>query len=279
MSLSSLYIDKSSVYFKSKLYTALIDFLTYIISTLVQGFAFFTRGQYWPSGIVIAWVCVCVSTFFVRAITHLTFQLESSNLDQKIQQILLKVPIVFSVDWPWPSRSNLTSFQNYVYLHRFCILKYLWDLHKNGIFLNCCPAQMIPHICVYTDSNILADMVLPRTGKQSSCIFGETNAGSCFKSPPYHYVPGWLERRVTCVQSAVDSAIDTGFYKLLSVFAKLYTPHMPKLHVPTIGNCQDNSKTAPISLYFVTFDHGFVYISAISSMVNITGGYLICFTS
>ena len=224
-------------------------------------------------------VCVCVSTFFVRAITHLTFRLESSNLDQKIQQILLKVPIVFSVDWPWTSRSNLTSFQNYVYLHRFCILKYLWDLHKNGSFLNYCPAQMILHICVYTDSNILADMVVPRTGKQSSCIFGETNAGSCFKSPPYHYVPGWLERRVTWVQSAVDSAIGTGFYKLLSVFAKLYTPHMPKLHVPTIGNCQDNSKTAPISLYFVTFDHGFVYISAISSMVNITGGYLICFTS
>ena len=54
---------------------------------------------------------------------------------------------------------------------------------------------MIPHICVYTDSNILADMVVPRTVKQSSCIFGETNAGSFFKSPPYHYVPGWLESR------------------------------------------------------------------------------------
>ena len=93
-------------------------------------------------------VCVCVSTFFVRTITHLTFQLELSNLDQKIQQILLKCPIVFGVDWPWPSRSNLTSFQNSVYLHRFCVLKYLWDLHKNGSFLNCCPAQMIPHICV-----------------------------------------------------------------------------------------------------------------------------------
>ena len=93
-------------------------------------------------------VCVCVSPFFVRAITHPTFQLESSNLDQQIQQILLKCPIVFGVDWPWPSRSNLTSFQNSVYLHRFCVLKYLCDLHKNGSFLNCCPAQMIPHICV-----------------------------------------------------------------------------------------------------------------------------------
>ena len=59
-------------------------------------------------------VCVCVLTFFVRVITHLTFQLESSNLDKKNQQILLKVPIVFGVDWLWPSRSNLTPFQNSV---------------------------------------------------------------------------------------------------------------------------------------------------------------------
>ena len=29
-------------------------------------------------------------------------------------------------------------------------------------------------------------------------------------------------------QWAVDSAIDTGFNKLLSVFAKLYPPHMPQ---------------------------------------------------
>ena len=59
-------------------------------------------------------LCVCVLTFFVWVITHLTFQLESSNLDKKIQQILLKVPIVFGVDWLWPSRSNLTPFQNSV---------------------------------------------------------------------------------------------------------------------------------------------------------------------
>ena len=141
-------------------------------------------------------VCVCVN-LFCPGDNSPHFQLESSNLDQKIKQILLKVPIVFGVDWPWPSRSNLRPFQNSVYLHRFCILKYFWDLHKNGSFLNCYPAQMIPHICVYTDSNILADMVMPRTVKQSSCIFGETNAGSCFKSPLYHYVPGWLESRVS----------------------------------------------------------------------------------
>ena len=52
-------------------------------------------------------------------------------------------------------------------------------------------------------------------------------------------------------QWAVDSAIGTGFYKLLSVFAKLYTPHMPQFYMPTFGNHRNNSKTAPISLYLV----------------------------
>ena len=64
-------------------------------------------------------------------------------------------------------------------------------------------------------------MVVPRTVKQSSYIFGETNAGSCFKSPPYHYVPGWLESRVTWVQSAVDSAIDMDFLQAAIGFRQI----------------------------------------------------------
>ena len=123
--------------------------------------------------------------------------------------------------------------------------------------------------CTYTDSVIIADMVLPWAVKQSSCIFSDTIAGFRFKSLPYHYVPGWLESRVTGVPSVVDSAIDTGFYKLLSVFANLYTLHMPTFHIPTVSNCRNNSKTVPISLCFVDFECGFVYISAI----------LVCFTS
>ena len=129
----------------------------------------------------------------------------------------------------------------------------------------------VPHpkwFHAYTDSNILADVVMPWTVKQSSCIFSETIAGFRFKSPPYHYVPVWLESRVTRVQSAVHSVIGTGFYKLLSVFAKLYTPHMPKFHIPTIGNCQNNNNTVQISLYLVDCEHSFVYVSIIFSEVN-----------
>ena len=73
---------------------------------------------------VCASVCVCVcQLLLVRAITHHTFQLESPDLDEKMQNILLKVPIVFGADWAWPSMSNLTSFQNSVYLHRFCVFE------------------------------------------------------------------------------------------------------------------------------------------------------------
>ena len=54
--------------------------------------------------------CLCLSicqsvrrstTKFVRMITHHPFKLVSPNL--------VKIPIVLGGDWPWPSRSNLTS--------------------------------------------------------------------------------------------------------------------------------------------------------------------------
>ena len=104
----------------------------------------FTRGQYWPLGIVIACDCACVWTFFVRAITHHMFQLESSNLDKKIQQILLKFPIVFSCDqaalyeWYFPSvRLSVTPFS--LCSHHRIIMKFSGvitndksDVHAKG---------------------------------------------------------------------------------------------------------------------------------------------------
>ena len=50
---------------------------------------FFTWGQFWPSGIVIAFVCgsvcpcVCINHELVRTITHRSFKLGSPNLDQR----------------------------------------------------------------------------------------------------------------------------------------------------------------------------------------------------
>ena len=56
----------------------------------------FTRGQFWPSGIVFAcvcvWVCVRVSVNheLVRAIIHQPFKLGSPNLDQRCKRPWLR---------------------------------------------------------------------------------------------------------------------------------------------------------------------------------------------
>ena len=87
-------------------------------------------------------------------------------------------------------------------------------------------------------------------------------------------------------QWAIDSAIGTGFYKLLSVFAKLYPSHMPQFYIPTIGNHRNNSKIAPISHYLVPTSTGkalalvdsYAIFSAVDTRLRDTG-YPVCCTS
>ena len=53
---------------------------------------------------------VCLSvTKFVRTITHYTFKLGSPNLDHRCKRQWLRSLLFWGVDWPWISRSNLTS--------------------------------------------------------------------------------------------------------------------------------------------------------------------------
>ena len=77
----------------------------------------FTRGQFWPSGIVVACVslsvcvsvCVCVRQ--PRACPRNKsprVQARTTKFGQKVQNNLVKVPIVLGGNWPWPPRSNLT---------------------------------------------------------------------------------------------------------------------------------------------------------------------------
>ena len=76
-----------------------------------------TRGQFWPSGIVVTCVClsvcvsVCVCVRQPRACPRhksRRVQARTTKFGQKVQNNLVKVPIVLGGDWPWPSRSNLT---------------------------------------------------------------------------------------------------------------------------------------------------------------------------
>ena len=76
-----------------------------------------TRSQFWPSGIVVACVCVCmcvcvcvsVNHELVRAIIHQPFKLGLPNLVQRSKTPWLRSLLFFGGNWPWPSRSNLTS--------------------------------------------------------------------------------------------------------------------------------------------------------------------------
>ena len=65
--------------------------------------AVFTRGQFWPSGIVVACVClcvcpcVCVNPQLVRAITHHPFKLGSPNLDHRCKRPWLRSLLFWGV--------------------------------------------------------------------------------------------------------------------------------------------------------------------------------------
>ena len=58
----------------------------------------FTRGQFWPSGIVVACVCLCVclsvcvsvNPELVHAINHHAFKLESPHLDKRCKTTWLR---------------------------------------------------------------------------------------------------------------------------------------------------------------------------------------------
>ena len=71
--------------------------------------AVFTRGQFWPSGIVVACVCPCGRQS--RACPRDNLSLVPARItkfEPDMQNNLVKIPIVLGIDWSWPSRSNLT---------------------------------------------------------------------------------------------------------------------------------------------------------------------------
>ena len=81
-------------------------------------FNIFTRGQFWPSGIVIACVCVsvCPCVYQSLACPHdnsSAGQARITKFGSEIQSTLVKMPIVFGGDHPWHSRSNLTWKSNF----------------------------------------------------------------------------------------------------------------------------------------------------------------------
>ena len=137
-----------------------------------------------------------------------------------------------------------------------CILTLLRSLLILGVF-------HIPLGFAYILIPLYADRVPPWTMKQSTFIF-------------------WWDHWSS---ASLYSAIGTGFHKLLSVFALLYTLHMSKFYMPILVNHRNNIKATPINLYLFGFQQAgkpvFVYISAIFSAVHtyVTRHMIVCSTS
>ena len=68
----------------------------------------FTRGQFWHPGIVVACVCVYQSLACPHDNSS-PVQAWITKFDPEKQNTLDKILIVLGGNWPWPSRSNLTS--------------------------------------------------------------------------------------------------------------------------------------------------------------------------
>ena len=78
-----------------------------------QAVNIFTRGQSWPTGIVVACVCPSVRPSVRHQVcprnNSLPVEASFTKFWPKMQNTLVKVPIVFGGNRPWPSRSNLRS--------------------------------------------------------------------------------------------------------------------------------------------------------------------------
>ena len=83
-----------------------------ICNVVIYWSEFYYRGQFWPSGIVVACVCLCVCVSVCVCVRQtracLRHKARTTKFGQKVQNNLVKLPIVLGGDWPWLSRSNLT---------------------------------------------------------------------------------------------------------------------------------------------------------------------------
>ena len=138
----------------------------------------------------------------------------------------VKVSIDFGIDWLRSSVLFLISNRLFFFFFKLCVSH---SFASFCIYLVRPSPVSVPHPTwhrTYTDSH---EYGKGPTMNRETVYLGETIG----------------------VSVSLDSAIGTGFYKLLSVFAISYTLCMSKFYMPTLINNRNTSKTAPISLYFV----------------------------
>ena len=95
----------------------------------------------------------------------LAIQARTTKFGPEVQNTLVKIPIVLGLIEL--GMSNLTNFQNPVYLHRFCVFE---------IFVRPCATESVLQP-KWLRTNMFAHSVVSWTVKQSICIFSVTIAG------------------------------------------------------------------------------------------------------
>ena len=163
------------------------------------------------------WVCPCDKSPPI--------EVSISKFGPKMHLSTVKVPIDFGLDWSWSSVSFLISnlcffFYQTLRLLFFCVCLYIFS---EAIASECSTFHSAPHICEFFYA----------LGK-GSAVDRET---------VYLYILVWPSE----LNEPSTRRLALDFYKLLSVFAKLYPPHMPQFYMPTIGHHRNNSKITPIS--------------------------------
>ena len=152
-----------------------------------------------------------------------------SKFGPRMHLSIVKVPIDFGLDWPWSSVSFLISNLSFSTKH--------------------CVSYSFASVCIYLVRPSPANA--PHSTGHHIYIWIPIFAWTGSRRGPWNSLVLYLGGTIWTLW-AVDSAISTGFYKLLSVFANLYTPHMTQFYMPTFDNHRNNSKAAPISL--IRFD-------------------------
>ena len=146
-----------------------------------------------------------------------------SKFGTKMYVSTVKVPNDLGIDWPWCSVSFLIS--NLLFF-----------------FTKLCISYSLALFCTY--------LVRPSPVSVPHPTWLHTHTDSYAWTMTQGNFTTWWDHWSS---ASLDSAIGTGFYKLLSVFAILYMLRMSKVYMPTLINHHKSSITAPISLNFVRF--------------------------
>ena len=182
------------------------------------------------------WVCPCDKSPLI--------EVRISKFWPKMHLSTVKVPIDF---WDW-----LTSifrffflqtsyfFPNFASLSFICVVSYIFS---EAIASECSTSHMAVHIYWF------------------SWMWTGSHHGL------WNSLPLYLGETIG-VSASLDSANGTGFYKLLWVFAILYTLRMLKFYMPTLINHQNNSKQCPLAFIVSEFQAGEACLSTIFSVVN-----------